>query len=147
MSYNMVGADICHTRRTRWSLPHTSGRQQCCRRRQTVLYPTMWATRLGSIHTLFLSLSCKAIPFIYKRGCALSQKERAILTLSLLGSRTLKPHRAYVPRLSSCWSSRHSWPFGLESDRTSNAPILFPLVCNPRANFEHLGSGIKSLTD
>ena len=26
-------------------------------------------------------------------------------------------------------------------------PVLLPLVCNPTANFEPLGSGIKSLTD
>ena len=28
LSYSMVGADIGHTRRTRWSLPHAPGRQQ-----------------------------------------------------------------------------------------------------------------------
>ena len=32
LSYSMVGADICHTRRGRWSLPHASGRQQYCGR-------------------------------------------------------------------------------------------------------------------
>ena len=36
-----------------------------------ILYPTAWATRL-SIRTL--SLICKATPFIYKRGCSLSQQ-------------------------------------------------------------------------
>ena len=41
-----------------------------------ILYPTAWATKNSSMHTLSLSLSlaCKAIPFIYKRGCALSQQ-------------------------------------------------------------------------
>ena len=73
LSYIMVGADICHNRRTRWNQPHASGRQYYCRRRQTVSYLTTWATRLGSTHSL--SLTCKAIPFIYKRGCTLSQKE------------------------------------------------------------------------
>ena len=37
-----------------------------------ILYPMAWATRLSSMRTL--SLTCKAIPFIYKRGCALSQQ-------------------------------------------------------------------------
>ena len=75
LSYSMVGADIGHTRRSRWSLPHASRHQQCCGHRQTALYPMAWATRLENTHTLFLSLSlsCKAIPFIYKRGCALSK--------------------------------------------------------------------------
>ena len=54
-TYSMVGVDICHTRRTRWSLPHASGRQQYCGRRQTVLYPMTWATRLGSTHSHSLS--------------------------------------------------------------------------------------------
>ena len=57
LSYSMVGADICHTRRTRWNQPHASGHQQYCGHRQTTLYPTAWATRLGSTHTLFLSHS------------------------------------------------------------------------------------------
>ena len=38
-----------------------------------ILYPMVWATRLSSIRTLSLSFACKAVPFIYKRGCALSQ--------------------------------------------------------------------------
>ena len=39
-----------------------------------VPYPTTWATKLGSTRTPspFLSLTCKAIPFIYERGCTLS---------------------------------------------------------------------------
>ena len=150
----MVGTDIGHTRRTWWNQPHASGRQQYCGRRQTVLYSTAWATRLGSIHTL--SLTCKAIPFIYKRGCTLSQQRprwtttddiRIIPTHFLLALDILKLHKAYVPIHSARRSSRHSRPFGLESDRTSNTPILLPLVCHPIANFEHLGSGIKSPAD
>ena len=78
LSYSMVGADICHTRRRRWSLPHASERQQCCGRRQTVLYPMAWATRLGSTYTLFLSHTLslvKSSPSSIK-GDALSQNDR-----------------------------------------------------------------------
>ena len=60
---------------------------------------------------------------------------------------TLKLHRAHARILSARRSSRHSRPFNPESDRTSCTPILLPLVCNPTANFKHLGSGIKSPTD
>ena len=70
-----------------------------------------------------------------------------ILTHSLLALDIIKLHRAYVQILSACRSSHHSRPFGQESDQTSNTPILFPLVCNPIANFEHQGLGIKSPTD
>ena len=140
LSYSMVGADICHTRRSRWNQPHATSHQQYCGRRQTTLYPTAWATRLGSTQTLFLShsLSCKVVPFIYKGGCALSKKstidshrrfQRATdgsLRFSLLGSKTLKPNKAYVRTLSARRSSRHSWPFGPESDRTSDTPHLTP---------------------
>ena len=96
---SIVGAVVCRTRRTLYSLPDASEHKQYCRRRclpyqantveparrvwaLTVLwalaaisYPTAWATRLGStcMHCLSFSLTCKAIPFTYKRGCALSQ--------------------------------------------------------------------------
>ena len=52
---------------------HTVRYKVVCRCRQTVLYPAAWATRLGNTLSLSL-LTCKAVPFIYKRGCALSQQ-------------------------------------------------------------------------
>ena len=122
-----------------------------------ILYPTAWATRLSSIHTLSLSLTYKVVAFVYKRGCALSQSEgfrhdsddsnTQQLIHSLLALDTLKLHRAHARILSARRSSRHFQPFSLESDRTSCTPIFLPLVCNPTANFEHLGLGIKSPTD
>ena len=127
-----------------------------------ILYLTAWATRLSSIHTLSLSLACKVVPFIYKRGCTLSQQridrsttlqrlssnsnnQRSIHPLLVLD--TLKLHRVHARILSAGKSSRHSRHFGPESDRTSCTPILLSSVCNSTANFEHLGSGIKSPTD
>ena len=93
MFYSMVGANICHTRRTRWSLPHASGRQQYCGRQQTILYPTAWAARLGSTHTIsHTHVRSSPLPI---KGDALSPnngrgRRRLIPILSLLGFRTLK---------------------------------------------------------
>ena len=138
-------------------MPHASGHKTVLWASMTVSYPTAWATRLGSTHTHTLSLTCKAVPFIYKRGCALSQKgglirrttdnTRIIPTHSLLALDTLKLHRAHARILSARRSSRHSRPVRLEFDGTSNTPFSFIFVCNPTANFEHLGSGGKSSTD
>ena len=150
----MAGVDICHTRRRRCNLPHASEHQQCYGRRQAALYPTAWATRLDSTRTLSFSrtLSCKAVPFIYKRGCALSKKDRLIHTGRFdHQDRTTcdsnDSNRAHAQILSAHRSSSLSWLFGLEFDQTSYTPILLPLICNPTANFEHLGLGIKSPTD
>ena len=73
LPYSMVGADICHTRRRRWNLPHASEHQQCYGRRQTALYPTAWATRLDSTHTPLILPLVQPSPSSIK-GDALSPK-------------------------------------------------------------------------
>ena len=123
LSYSVVGADIGHIRRSRWILSHASGHQQCCGRRRTALYPTAWATRLDSTRTLSFShtLSCKAVPFIYKRGCALSKSDRSI-NERFETYDSNDSNRAHAQILSS----RLSRPFGPEFDRTSCTPHLTP---------------------
>ena len=94
-------------------------------------YPTVWATRLASTHSLTHSLvkpsplSIKGDALSLKRGRFQRTTDRS-LRFSLLGSRTLKPNKAYVRTLSARRSSHHSWPFGPESDRTSDTPHLTP---------------------
>ena len=76
----MVGADIGHTRRTGWCLPHASGRQQycgadklsCTRRRGQQDYV---AHMLSFSHTLSLSLSLVRPAPSPIKGDALSPKK------------------------------------------------------------------------
>ena len=89
LSYSMVGADICYPRRTQWSLPLASGHQQYCGRQQTVLYPMVWATRLGNTHSLSPKLVWSSPSSV--KGDTLSPKRTMVfLTLSLLSFRHSK---------------------------------------------------------
>ena len=142
----MVGADICHTRRRRRNLPHASDtnsvvgayNHHCTRRRGQ--------QDLAYIHSP--SLTCKAIPFIYKRGCTLSQKG---------GDRSVHSHTTTEPLGSNLEHmlehiAHSEAPITLgPSDQSLTRPLVPPifllLICNPTTNFEHLSSGIKSPID
>ena len=146
---SMVGADIYHTRRRRWNLPHASDINSVVGAYNH--HCTQWREQQDLIaYVNSPSLTCKAIPFIYKRGCTLSigqiHSDRSSSLLHNSRTTRFKP-RAHARTLSSYRGSRHSRPFRPEFDRTSYTPIFLLLVCNPTANFEHLGSGIKSPVD
>ena len=142
----VAGTDICHTRRRRRNLPHASDINSVIGA-YNHLVPDGVGTRL-SIRTL--SLTCKAIPFIYKRG-ALSPKgeNQSTTTRTTHTIRTTKDpneqqtfeHLAHSGAPVTLGPSDQS-PIG-----PFVPPIFLPSVCNPTANFEHLGLGIKSPTD
>ena len=69
---SMVGAGICHTRRRRRNLPHASDINSVVGAYNHDY--TRWRGQQDLIAYINShSPTCKAIPFIYKRGCALSQ--------------------------------------------------------------------------
>ena len=142
---SMASTDVYHTKRRRHNHPHPT--LTVLRAPTIILYPMAWATRL-SIRTL--SLSCKAIPFIYKMGRAFSQKGE-ISSLRLIQHTTTEPPGLDLEH--TCKHSAHSGvPVTLSpSNQSPTGPLVTPifllLVSNPTANFEHLGSRIKSPTD
>ena len=91
-------------------------------------------------HPYPLPLTCKAIPFIYKRGCAPSNEKRSTSS----NSDSLDRHQHLTT--AGPPSSDHN-PFGRSQPNLLYTPSFLLLVCNPTTDFEHLGSGIKSPTD
>ena len=142
---SMAGTDLCHTKRRRHNLRHTSGINSVMGTYNHLCIRRHGQQDLAYVHSP--SLTCKAIPFIYKRGYALSQTDRSISSLAHNNRTTRFKPQAHARTLSTKQSSHHSRPFRPESDWTSCTPIFIPSVCNPTENFEHLGSGIKSPTD
>ena len=91
---SMAGTDVCHTKRRRRDLPHASNIKQCYGRLQSSCTQRRGQQDLAYVHSL--PLTCEAIPFIYKRGCALSQTERWISSLTHNSRTTRFKPRAYA---------------------------------------------------
>ena len=143
---SMAGTDVCQTRRRRRNPPCASDIKQYCGR-----LPLFGTRRRGQqdlvTYVISPSLTCKAVPFTYKRGYTLSQRiDRSVhshTTTEPLGSNL----EHMLEHLAHSRAPITLSPSDQSPTRLLAPPISLPSVCNPTANFEHLGSGIKSPTD